>query len=148
MVMRFQISNKVNNQKLKDLLTSYPKAIEELKQQICNLQEENEKLQRIIEHYIPGKITGYSVYCIGNIWNRNWYDYLYVYKNGKEYKFTDLHINSPEFEQDSKLDNIIYAMSGDGNQHYVLDLDTLKWIKYADYSEEKERYIRKLIQTN
>lgn len=145
--MRFCILNRADKQTLKGLLSSYPMAIEDLKKQINILEEHNRKLQRIIEHYIPGKITGYSIkghteYVasngIGSSMKLQLPDCLYVYKNGREYFFHGLYIDSPEFEQDSKLDNIIYAMSGDGNQHYILDLDTLKGIKYTDYSKEKE----------
>lgn len=142
--MKFNILNKKDKQSLKEMLSSYPKTMEDLKKQICDLKAQNEKFQRIIEHYVPKEITGYSTerkvdyeYVSQDIVKYIEYpEILYLYKNGKEYVFQDLYIDSPKFEQDEQ-DNIVYAMSGDGDQHYLLDLNTLNWIKYADYSKEK-----------
>lgn len=118
------------------------KRINELEKKIYNLtnkvnilNQDIEYLIRTLEHHEHNKITGSSRHCVGNI--MNWHDYLYVYKNGEEYKFQDLYIESPVFEQ-GELDNIVYAISGNGKHKYILDLKKCTYIKYNELDDKED----------
>lgn len=102
--------------------------IEEIKIDVSKIKDELsskcDEIQRILKHYVPGEITGFSELSFG-LWNHT--SKTYVYKDGEEYIFDHLNINNPVFKQGDK-DNVVYASSGDGD-NFILDLNQKSFIK-------------------
>lgn len=93
-----------------------------LQESIENISKQNEKLQRILRHYIPGSITGYSESLV--IENNGYVSIkheTYVYKNGEEYIFDNLYIKNPIFSQGEK-ENIVLANDEKTGAQFVLDI--------------------------
>lgn len=96
------------------------KKYEEFKDQFNNLSEkidENKEtifeLQRIIEHYVPGKVT----YITSKELNVKTYggntvtipSFTHFYKDGKEYQINELYLhNRPNIEVKNDNENILY----------------------------------------
>lgn len=102
-------------------ITKLSVQISDLKKEINDLQNENEKLHRILEHYIPGEITGSPSCARYGPFGIEKYLNLYVYKGGKEYVFHGIMISDPEIFQGEK-DNIVYISDKATKKRYVLDL--------------------------
>lgn len=96
----------------------------DLNNKICSIQDENNKIKRVLKNHVYGEITGFSIEPHLKT-TLNSYTHIcektYVYKDGGEYIFNDLYIENPNFSQGEK-ENIVYATSGDGTRKYVLDL--------------------------
>lgn len=83
-------------------------------------QRQNEELRRILENYVPGSITGYTItdtIAFGGLIKNT----FYLYKNGREYVFNGLNLCSPKLIQ-GKKENIVYAEDNENGKKYVLDL--------------------------
>ncbi|OUO77938.1 hypothetical protein B5F53_12055 [Blautia sp. An249] len=93
--------------------------LKSLQESMKAVSEQNERLQRILKNYIPGKVTGYSRLHYG------FCDFgehkTYVYKNGEEYIFDRLYIENPIFSQGEK-ENIILIDDGKTGAQFVLDI--------------------------
>lgn len=63
-------------------------------EKIDSIIEENKQLQRIVENYIPEKITFLSRYYDVDSFK----GLTYLYKDGHEYKIDNLILKKPEFE--------------------------------------------------
>lgn len=120
---------KHSKKKIIEKIEEIKKEIEEIKTKISKINIESslkrDEIQRILKHYVPSKITGFSMSHFGN-WHYT--AKTYVYKDGEEYIFDHLDINNPVFKQGDK-DNVIYASSGDGEDNYILDLEQKSFIK-------------------
>lgn len=86
-----------------------------------NLTNEIGKIQRILQHHRCGEITGFVQRYVHPV---SWQSVcvLFLYKDGDEYKFENVDVINPTFEQ-GKMENLVYVKSGDGKKTYLLDLD-------------------------
>lgn len=104
---------------------------------ITDIIDENKRLKRILENYIPGKITYQNmseyltIFCINRV---NW---CYIYKDGKEFYINDIKFDNPSFTErnDSNQKNIVYVkdeVTTDGKieyREYIIDLNNCTFIR-------------------
>lgn len=121
---------------LEDQIDRQKKKLDNYNSQITDIIDENKKLKRILENYIPGKITykNMSGY-LSDIYNRN--VWCSIYKDGKEFFINDMRLNDPSFTErnDSSQKDIIYVkddVSIDEKteyREYVIDLNNCTFIR-------------------
>lgn len=121
------LEEQINKQKVK--LDSYDS-------RITDIIDENRRLKRILENYIPGKITyqNMSKY-LSFTYNRD--VWCFIYKDGKEFCINDMRLNDPSFTErnDSGQKDIIYVkddVSIDEKteyREYVIDLNNCTFIR-------------------
>lgn len=104
--------------------------------QIRDIIDENKKLKRILENYIPGKITykNMSEYMSFSYKKDVW---CFIYKDGKEFYINDMRLNNPSFTErnDSSQKDIIYVKDDvvidekTEYREYVIDLNNCTFIR-------------------
>lgn len=103
----------------------------DLNNKICSIQDENNKIKRVLKNHVYGEITGFSIEPHLKT-TLNSYVHIgektYVYKDGEEYIFNGLYLENPVFEQGNK-ENIVFATSKGSKAKYVLDLRTETFIQ-------------------
>lgn len=125
--------------KIKELVEQISKLsaqIADLRREINDLKGENRKLHRILEHYIPGEITGHRICAERGPFGIISYLYSYVYKDGHEYTFHNMRFLDPEFFQGEK-DNIVYVTDKETKKRYVLDLDQESFIELGEDDKDE-----------
>lgn len=103
--------NKSKYVELEERIRALEKDSERKTNQIKELGSSIERMKRIAERYVPGKITyktewmalcGFQVYASNAAYN------TYLYKDGCEYCITGLHLHNPKFSV-GKLENLLYV---------------------------------------
>lgn len=118
------------------ILKNIESRCDKLEKELKFLNEQCDQLQRIIKHYIPGTITGYSeTMFVYGLTGRRETAKMYLYKNGEEHVFEGLNIDSPKFLQGEK-ENIVYAEDGKTGKIYVLDIRSGKSIEIRCESDK------------
>lgn len=137
---RDKVENRINI--LEDQINKQKVKIDSHNSLITDITDENKRLKRILENYIPGKITyqnmsyiseGLTIFGI----NRNEREWCYLYKDGKEFSINDIKFNAPSFMErnDSNQKNIVYVkddVSTDGvieHREYIIDLNNCTYIR-------------------
>lgn len=114
--------NRIKKKKLLADIESLNARVESLSNQVKEFYSAEKELRRILKNHVHGEVVGFSERDEHWVFGGYHFEYkTYVYKNGEEYIFNDLYIETPNFSQGEK-ENIVYATSGDGTQKYVLDL--------------------------
>lgn len=135
----------------KKFFREYSEDIEDLKERLNKQQEkldsygirvsdmecENKKLKRVLENYIPGRITYKNISEYLTIFHRDRFNYLYLYKDGKEFCINNLKLNMPTFleESDNDRKDVVcvndYISTKNKTQliKYVIDLDNCTYIR-------------------
>lgn len=108
------------------------KRIKELEKNINDLRLDNEKLHRILNFYIPGKITWVrNSECA--IFHQDKDESSYIYKDGREYRIKALSLWCPKIKE-TKISNILIIK--DINREYVVDLNDCSFkligLEYCD----------------
>lgn len=121
---------------LEDQIDRQKRKLENYNSQITDIIDENKKLKRILENYIPGKITykNMSEYLLSTYDRNVW---CFIYKDGKEFCINDMRLNEPSFTErnDSSQKDIIYVkdnVSIDKKteyREYVIDLNNCTFIR-------------------
>lgn len=99
-------------------------------------EESVKQLRRILENYIPGRISYQScdgdAKIVGLAYTFNPH-YTYIYKDGREYEITGLSLNNPEFEV-LNSNNVICALDIVKNTvvEYVIDLNNCTVVKTSE----------------
>lgn len=111
---------------LKKRLNRQEEKLDSHSRRVSEIDCENKELKRILENYIPGKITYKSVSEYLNMFSRDRFNYLYLYKDGKEFCINNLKLNNPTFSKkaDSNQENVVYVKD---------DISTKKEIEYREY---------------
>lgn len=101
------------------------KRIKELEKNINDLRLDNEKLHRILNFYIPGKITWVrnSEYAI---FNQDKDESSYIYKDGREYRIKALYLRCPIIRK-TKIPNVLIIK--DINIKYAVDLNDCSFMQ-------------------
>lgn len=124
---------------LKDLLNRQREKLDSYSRRISDMEYENEKLKRILENYIPGRITYRNISKCLTVFesDRFKFNYLYLYKDGKEFCINNLKLNNPTFpkKDDSNQENVVCVKDDIGTKkefkyrEYVIDLNSCTYIR-------------------
>lgn len=121
---------------LEEQLNKQQKKLDAFNNQIADIADENKKLKRILENYIPGKITYQNMSEYLSIgYNRN--IWCFLYKDGEEFCINNMRLNNPSFTErnDSNQKNIVYVkddVTTDGKieyREYIIDLSNCTFIR-------------------
>lgn len=110
--------NRIKRKKLLADIESLNSKVDSLSKQMKELYSTEKKIRRILSNHAHGEVSGFSRFDYRGLYYN---PETYVYKNGEEHFFDGIYIKNPVFTQGEKED-IVYAISGDGTQKYVLDL--------------------------
>lgn len=121
----------------KKYLRKYSSDIEILKEQLNDITDENKRLKRILENYIPGKITYLNMSEHLTIFSINRNEWCYLYKDGKEFCINNIKFNNPSFTErnDSNQKNIVYVKDDVSTEEvieyreYIIDLNNCTFIR-------------------
>ena len=97
---------------------------ERIRKRISDLSDRIDTMERILQHYVPGKTTGVNEFI------HHWpvaYGTFYVYKDGKEFCFRGLSVIDPVLEN-TDIENVMYVTSQKNGEKYILDLHTLNGV--------------------
>lgn len=132
---RDEVENRINI--LEDQINKQKVKIDSYNSLIADITDENKRLKRILENYIPGKITYQNMSEYLTIFSINRNEWCYLYKDGKEFCINDIKFNDPSFMErnDSNQKNIVYVkddVSTDGvieYREYIIDLNNCTFIR-------------------
>lgn len=132
---RDKVENRINI--LEDQINKQKVKIDSHNSLITDITDENKRLKRILENYIPGKITYQNMSEYLTIFSINRNEWGYLYKDGKEFCISDIKFNNPSFMErnDSNQKNIVYVkddVSTDGvieYREYIIDLNNCTFIR-------------------
>ncbi len=134
------IFHKVSKQDQIDLL--YDK-LHKSSNDIKELYEENRKLRRILENYIPGKIT-FASPCAVNLHDviiRPYCnDKIFIYKDGKEYLINNLYLSENTVLAVSPTqNNVVIGTNEEGTVYINLFNGTYIWTERNPVKEHGDK---------
>lgn len=122
---------------LKEQLNEQQKKLDFYNKKIIDITDENKRLKRILENYIPGKITYQNMSEYLTVFSINRNEWCYLYKDGKEFCINNIELNNPSFTEinDGDQKNIIYVkddITTDGKieyRKYIINLNNCTFIR-------------------
>lgn len=137
MFKRYLRKNNSDIEILKEQLNEQQKKLDIYNKQINDITDENKRLKRILENYIPGKITYLNMSEYLTIFNINRNEWCYLYKDGKEFCINNIKFNNPSFTErnDSNQKNIVYVKDDVSTEEvieyreYIIDLNNCTFIR-------------------
>lgn len=118
--------------------------IDRLYDQLYKLSDENRELRRILENYIPGKITFVSsdlrqpLLAIGICSYYN--DKTFIYKDGKEYVIDNLHLSENTVLTASPTqNNVVIGTNEEGTVYINLFNGTYIWTERNPVKEHGDK---------